>query len=310
MKAEEEKKSLNADPDEVEGPETDLVKDMQNDYVSPPAASGRMNQPAQSFSGTSGASTAGGSLYRSLFTSVSLSKGHDSPCAVKPQAKDKSKDWEGGTTSDETPVEEDGQYLPPSMKMVKEDGEDKVVKKSFVSVHLSKAAASSVGATSVPMAGPPKPTVAPPKSKKDTDPVPKRYDTHTTRPYDFGKTKKLFPAGQLKTVSPEGRWAKHDVSTDEGMEELAHTKGVSKDKLTPKVRETVRRVSGLPPQGVKKSLTELRYGSQLTRNHDIGKSCGVCGRISKSCGDHEGGGCCGDCKKSMSTTSWHKSHLA
>ena len=61
---------------------------------------------------------------------------------------------------------------------------------------------------------------------------------------------------------------------------------------------------------VKKSLTELRYGSQLARNHDIGKSCGMCGRISKSCGDHDGGGCCGDCKKSMSSVNWHDSHLS
>ena len=61
---------------------------------------------------------------------------------------------------------------------------------------------------------------------------------------------------------------------------------------------------------VKKSLTELRYGSQLARNYDIGKSCGVCGRVSKSCGDHEGGGCCEDCRKSMDSVSWHKSHLS
>ena len=61
---------------------------------------------------------------------------------------------------------------------------------------------------------------------------------------------------------------------------------------------------------VKKSITELRYGSQLARNHDVGKSCGMCGRISKSCGDHKGGGCCDDCKKSMSVTQWHKSHLS
>ena len=65
-----------------------------------------------------------------------------------------------------------------------------------------------------------------------------------------------------------------------------------------------------PEEPLRLSLTELRYGSQLARNHDIGKSCGVCGRISKSCGDHEDGGCCEDCKKSMSSVNWHDSHLS
>ena len=63
----------------------------------------------------------------------------------------------------------------------------------------------------------------------------------------------------------------------------------------------------------KKSITELRYGSQLSRVYDIGKSCGVCGRLSKSCGgdDHAGhSGCCGDCKKSMNSVQWHQSHLS
>ena len=61
---------------------------------------------------------------------------------------------------------------------------------------------------------------------------------------------------------------------------------------------------------VKKSLTERRYGSQLARTYDIGKSCGVCGKLSKSCGDHEGGGCCEDCRKSMNSVRWHDSHLS
>ena len=67
---------------------------------------------------------------------------------------------------------------------------------------------------------------------------------------------------------------------------------------------------GKKKKNVKKSIIERRYGAQSTRLYDIGKSCGVCGKISKSCGDHKGGGCCEDCKKSMSTTSWHKSHLS
>jgi hypothetical protein len=64
---------------------------------------------------------------------------------------------------------------------------------------------------------------------------------------------------------------------------------------------------------VKKSLTELRYGAQPLRAFDINKSCGVCGRLSKSAGEagHEGhSGCCEDCKKSMNSVRWHESHLA
>ena len=64
---------------------------------------------------------------------------------------------------------------------------------------------------------------------------------------------------------------------------------------------------------VKKSLTERRYGSQLSRTYDIGKSCGVCGKISKSAGEkgHENhSGCCEDCRKSMNSVRWHDSHLS
>ena len=61
-------------------------------------------------------------------------------------------------------------------------------------------------------------------------------------------------------------------------------------------------------KSVKKSIIERRYGSQLARTYDIGKSCGVCGRVSKSCNDHNG--CCEDCKKSMNITLWHDSHLS
>jgi len=61
-------------------------------------------------------------------------------------------------------------------------------------------------------------------------------------------------------------------------------------------------------KSVKKSIIERRYGSQLARTYDIGKSCGVCGRVSKSCNDNNG--CCEDCKKSMNITLWHDSHLS
>ena len=178
MKTDGHKKSMNADPEDVEG-DSDIVKDMSGGYADPPAAAARMNVPS--------AAPPAPPMAKSGFMSVSLSKAHGSPCASKPKYVDNGPEWEEGKSSKEEPVEEDGQYLPPSMKMVKEDGEDKVVKKS---------------------------------------------------------------------------------------------------------------------------LTELRYGSQLSPTYDIGKSCGMCGRISKSCGDHDGGGCCGDCKKSMSSVRWHDSHLA
>ena len=61
-------------------------------------------------------------------------------------------------------------------------------------------------------------------------------------------------------------------------------------------------------KSVKKSIIERRYGSQLARTYDIGKSCGVCGRVSKSCNDNNG--YCEDCKKSMNITLWHDSHLS
>lgn len=178
MQTKKYEKSMTADPDEVEG-DPDIVKDMTSGYASPPAAASRMNSPS--------APPPSPPMAKSGFMSVALSKAHGSPCPSKPKYVDNGPEWEEGKSSKEEPVEEDGQYLPPSMKMVKEDGEDKIVKKS---------------------------------------------------------------------------------------------------------------------------LTELRYGSQLSRTYDIGKSCGVCGRLSKSCGDHDDGGCCEDCRKSMSSVNWHDSHLA
>jgi hypothetical protein len=80
--------------------------------------------------------------------------------------------------------------------------------------------------------------------------IPKDYATTTSRPIDL-TTGEKFPAGQLKTVSKKG-WQKFDVSTEEGMKKLAADKGVSMEKMTPKVRATVRSVAGLPE--TKKSM--------------------------------------------------------
>jgi hypothetical protein len=92
--------------------------------------------------------------------------------------------------------------------------------------------------------------------------VPKDYATTTSRPIDL-TTGKKYPAGQLKTVTktkrhPKGGWAKIDVSDEEGMKKLASDKGVSMDKMTPKVRATVRRVSGLP-EAPKASMSKSNW---------------------------------------------------
>jgi|2_EtaG_2_1085320.scaffolds.fasta_scaffold82274_2 hypothetical protein len=183
----DEKKSLTGKKEDVEDAAENINDDDNKDVLMKYAGNPSMYANNPSVRGASASGFSSGTSNAGMFKSVVLSKDHGSPCAVKAQSKGKAPVWEEGEASKEDPIEEEGQYLPPSMKMVKEDGEDKVVKKS---------------------------------------------------------------------------------------------------------------------------LTELRYGSQLARNHDIGKSCGICGRISKSCGDHEGGGCCEDCKKSMSATSWHNSHLS
>jgi hypothetical protein len=75
--------------------------------------------------------------------------------------------------------------------------------------------------------------------------VPSDYGTTTTRPINLTTGKKDKP-GKLKTVTEGGQTSLgHDVSTDEGMEKFAASKGVSKEKLTPTVQSTVRRVAGL-----------------------------------------------------------------
>jgi len=196
------------------------------------------------------------------FVSVSLSKA-GSPCDIKPQKPDKKLVWEGGKTSEETPVEEDGQYDPPgwSAKGEEDDDKKKDVKKSlFTSAELSKA----IG---------PKPVVKP---------VP-------------------APTSVQLGYTPADLESESETSVYKPL------------KFDPK--KHVRRIPALSraTKGVKKSITELRYGSQLSRVYDIGKSCGVCGRLSKSCGgdDHAGhSGCCEDCKKSMNSVQWHQSHLS
>tara|TARA_Y100001938_G_scaffold148357_1_gene231811 strand:+ start:543 stop:1607 length:1065 start_codon:yes stop_codon:yes gene_type:complete len=354
MKTDEHEKSMTADPEEVEG-KPDIVKDMTSGYVDPPAASSRMNagNPTPPASPPP-------AMVKSGFMSVSLSKAHGSPCPSKPKYVDSGPEWEEGKSSKEEPVEEDGQYLPPSMKMVKEDGEDKVVKKSFVSAQLSKAVGASPPKSAAPKAGyewgnkPPQTKtqnltylpddrwdtgyeekIASPQAvKKSFVSAQRSKAVGTTSPKSAPAPKTQLVTSKQKPMSPsdapigtrsaghggasylhagKGRHIKVGDPKDpqgakEGQEVYAGTKGVSVKKLTPTVREVMSGAFATP-QAVKKSLTELRYGSQLARNHDIGKSCGMCGRISKSCGDHDGG-CCGDCKKSMSSVNWHDSHLA
>jgi hypothetical protein len=55
---------------------------------------------------------------------------------------------------------------------------------------------------------------------------------------------------------------------------------------------------------VQKSLAQTHGYGDHTVDH-VGKSCGVCGRLSKSLE----GVVCSDCTKSMSSVAWHKSHL-
>lgn len=143
--------------------------------------------------------------------------------------------------------------------------------------------------------------------------VPKDYDTTTGRAMNIHTGKKGRP-GLLKLQTKGGWQHPIDVSEEAGMKKLAEKKEVSVEKMTPTVRSTVRRVAGLPEQKsapkMKKSITELRYGAQPLRAFDINKSCGVCGRLTKSCGGNEASGCCEDCKKSMNSVRWHESHLA
>ena len=59
------------------------------------------------------------------------------------------------------------------------------------------------------------------------------------------------------------------------------------------------------------TIKPLNKGISHTHGHGdfavdhIGKSCGVCGRLSKSLE----GTVCGGCSKSMNSVAWHKSHL-
>jgi hypothetical protein len=504
----EKKKSFGADPEALDEEMKNVH--VEGEVLAKNKAMGSVPPPAGRRSAQD--SPRGVTSFSKSLYSVSLSKAHGSPCASKPKYVDNGPEWEEGKSSEEEPVDEDGQYLPPSMKMVKEDGEDKVVKKSFVSAQLSKAgkltvqgglpkekssvlarvkadkakigggdvrvvepseipqldgsrmgkiqdeikgkeaeesgnakrrflgvdppirgeykqgtiggqrvkvpksfvsarlskAAPAVSAVSgkaalipskfaaAPARGKllesggkaPKPVMGSPAAFKKiqagaaatpkVQPTagqtgameaqqkrfqagrpslaklqsaatksrgvvtkqaqaavdPKRYGTGAKNPAtpeqvagamaktpaQAGRTgaapvasrRVVGPgggqvAGMLGSQTGTGAGAKKTgwkVGTQAGMSKFAKDKGASEAEMTPAVRAAVRSASGLG-----KSLTELRYGSQLSPTYDIGKSCGMCGRISKSCGDHDGGGCCEDCKKSMSSVRWHDSHL-
>jgi hypothetical protein len=55
---------------------------------------------------------------------------------------------------------------------------------------------------------------------------------------------------------------------------------------------------------IQKSLAQTHGYGDYTVDH-VGKSCGVCGRLSKSLE----GTVCETCAKSMNSVAWHKSHL-
>ena len=257
---------------------------------------------------------------KSMFKSASNAKG-GSPCAPEAAKADSGPVWEGGKTYKETPIEEDGQYNPPGWSAKGEEDDDKKKKKDvkkslFASAELSKAVASI---------SPGELKMSPELSKPIKEPSKSIFDPNRG---------KLLGGKKLKASSVTGKTKKFAESQQKPASQATGEKLRVKDEFELKNPGTVKTGEGQwsskpthwsdkwKPEGMeynqttpkpplfKKSITELRYGSQLARNHDVGKSCGMCGRISKSCGDHKGGGCCDDCKKSMSSTQWHKSHLS
>ena len=288
MKTDEHEKSMNADPEDVEG-DPDIVKNQSMGYgtspaspqARPPAAASRMNT--------------GGSTPPAMgksFMSVTLSKAHGSPCAPKPTSEDKGPMWVGGKTSKEVPREEDGEYTPPGWSdKDDEDDKKKDVKKSFVSAQLSKAGRLTVqGGTPTEQAAVLKRAAAPKAAQGKSVKIVKPEAIESLKGSKMPQIQKEIEAEEAKQSS------------------AAKSRFLGVDPPIPGEFQT-KKIGGTSVR-VNKSLTELRYGSQLARNHDIGKSCGMCGRISKSCGDHDGGGCCEDCKKSMSSVNWHDSHLS
>jgi hypothetical protein len=237
----------------------------------------------------------------SPFSSVSLSKA-GIPCAPKSAKGDKPPEWEEGEVSEETVHDEPaGEYNPPRKK--------KSVKKSlFSTVSLNKAqdrdeVESDLERTKEPDLE----RTKEPDLEKDTG-----KETDVYPPVSEWKTKGLphpIPSSPKAPPSKEGP----PSLKSKGLPHLIPSPPAappSKEGPSSLKSKGVKTPAGFSASLTRKSLTERRYGAQSTRLYDIGKSCGVCGKISKSCGDHKGGGCCEDCKKSMSTTSWHKSHLS
>jgi len=248
-----------------------LAKDMKYGYGEPPTAAN-----VKAFN-------------RSIspFKSVALSKS-GSPCDLKASKKEKAPEWEEGDVSEEKPREEDGQYTPPGMKMVDKGGEEEDVKKKdvkksfFVSAELSKA----IG---------PRPVVKPVPAPKGPVKGPDHYRHKGGSPHQY------YKFGPDDPGESDVYMRKETFGANKG--------GYTRDYMPPKEMEPVYKPLKAAPK-MKKSSTESRYGSQISRTYDIGKSCGMCGRLSKSCGGADHQGCCEDCRKSMSTLSWHDSHLS
>lgn len=346
----DEKKSLSGNKEEVadamenivigkDGKEVDS-EDVIMKYAGNPEA---YNQNPPSMRGVSA-----GGFSKSLFKSASAAKS-GSPCASHDHPKaDKGPVWAGGKTSDDKPDErdekEDGQYLPPSMKMVEKDGEYKVVKKSlFASAELSKAVgrAQKGSSTSLGDAG-----LGTKRTGSSVSPGKLKMDPALSQPikekpkgvFDSRRGKGLLEGKKLKAPMLGAKGEKIAAAASKGPSKVTEQSLRIKDKHeleSPGYRRDYsvddapgsKSYTGAPevewePEGKKrsvfkhglgKSLTELRYGSQLSRTYDIGKSCGVCGKISKSVGEegHEGhSGCCADCRKSMNSVRWHDSHLS
>ena len=277
----------------------------------------------------------------SPFSSVSLSKA-GTLCAPKPAKGDKPPEWEEGEVSEETVHSEPaGEYNPPRKK--------KNVKKSlFVSAELSKAdggqskeitredqQAHRIREGYSPIRGRISGRRPHTQTQAAWEQDQERYGVGSAGSTSSAKNNKKGP---FKLDWP-GSWGKRPtdwgLSDEDKANRAASTKGVleglphvkEQQKAEDKSAAYSKKLKELRALGdtktevadwasypkkapVKKSLLERQYGAQSTRLYDIGKSCGVCGKISKSCGDHKGGGCCEDCKKSMSMTSWHKSHLS
>ena len=339
-----EKKSMSGDEEEVadamenivigeDGKEVDS-EDVIMKYAGNPGA---YNKNPPSVRGVSA-----GGFNKSLFKSASAAKS-GSPCASHDHPKaDKGPVWKEGEISEDKPDErdekEDGQYLPPSMKMVEKDGEYKVVKKSLF-MHVGQRGEQKGEGV------PTKKEIKAAEREEEKGRFPSKEEQKAAFHASHLSGKPIIPRDKFKQVygsadisddakartfaSMEEKLAAHEMQTEGSRykapvntlvgayqpgDKVPRTKG--SETVTGRTKLPIRGESGERSKETdvktltRKSITELRYGSQLAHNYDIGKSCGVCGRLSKSCGDHEGGGCCEDCRKSMDSVSWHKSHLS